>query len=174
VRASSGDATLTRETPFAAPAIPDPGKPAEARALLVSGLSSAKVNEAGLPSWTESGRKICDNLKGALACYCLRRAHDETGQRAGLRRHGEPLGGLLCIVRHGSHFHHGCDLGRGRALRGWLSGAPRAAVAAGRHTGEEQGAEGGRCRGGGHQRVRHLLLGTVFCGVLRVVELFRV
>ena len=41
------------------------------------------------------------NMKGALACYYLKRGHDETGQRAGLRRHGEPLGGLLCVDRYG-------------------------------------------------------------------------
>ena len=127
VRASSGDATLTQGDAFCGSCYPDPGKPPEARALLVSGLSSARINEAGLPSWPESGRKIYDNMKGALACYCLRRAHDETGQRAGLRRHGEPLGGLLCVGRHGSHCHPGCARGRGRAL--WV--APCAAVAAG-------------------------------------------
>jgi hypothetical protein len=91
VSASSGDATLTQRDAFCGSCYLDPGKPPEARALLVSGLSSARINEAGLPSWPESGRKIYDNMKGALACYCLRRAYDETGQRAGLRRHGEPL-----------------------------------------------------------------------------------
>ena len=48
----------------------------------------------------ESGRKIYANRNVALDCYCLRRGHDETGQRAGLRRHGDPLGGLLCVGPH--------------------------------------------------------------------------
>ena len=36
----------------------------------------------------ERPEDLRQNMKGALACYCVSRGHDETGLRAGLRRHG--------------------------------------------------------------------------------------
>jgi hypothetical protein len=64
----------------------------------------------------ESGRKIYANRNVALDYYGLRRGHDETGQRAGLRRHGDPLGGLLCV---GPHCIQAAPSGAGE--RSWVA-----------------------------------------------------